>query len=106
MRAGLLTEKISIYRTDIIQSDDGGTHDKHTLITSTKAQVETKAGERTVINDEVVYPFHVTFTVWRYVEVLEYVDYIMWNKAKYRVLSVSEDKQNNRKIIETEKVNE
>ena len=106
MRAGLLTEKISISRTDIIQGDDGATNNQHIFITSTKAQVVSKAGDRTIVNDEIVYPFNVTFTVWRYVEILEHVDYIIWNKAKYRVLSVSEDKQNNRKIIETEKVNE
>ena len=54
MRAGLLTEKISIYRTDIIQGEDGATNDIHTFITSTKAQVVSKAGDRTVVNDEVI----------------------------------------------------
>ena len=97
MRAGLLTEKISIYRTDIIQGEDGATNDIHTFITSTKAQVISKAGDRTIVNDEVV---------WRYVDIREHTDNIVWNNAKYRVLSVSDDKQNNRKIVETEKVNE
>lgn len=106
MRAGLLTEKISIYRADIIQGEDGATNDIHTFITSTKAQVVSKAGDRTVVNDEVIYPFRVTFTVWRYIDIKEYTDNIMWNNNKYRVLSVSDDKANNRKIIETEKINE
>lgn len=106
MRAGLLTEKILIYRTDIIQGEDGATNDIHAFITSTKAQVVSKAGDRTIVNDEVIYPFYVTFTVWRYVDIKEYTDNIMWDNTKYRVLSVMEDKANNRKIIETEKVNE
>lgn len=106
MRAGLLTEKISIYRTDVIQGEDGATNNIHTLIASTRANVISKGGARTIENDEVVYPYTFAFEVWGYIKIQEHTDYIMWGKKKYRVLSVVLDKVQNKKTIETEVINE
>ena len=55
MRTGLLRDTIAIYRTDIIQDDFGGTTNQHRLLTTTRANVGYKTGERGVVNEELVY---------------------------------------------------
>ena len=106
MRSGLLRETIAIYRTDIIQDEFGSTSNQHRLLTTTRANVGYKAGSREVVNDELVYTYQVTFEVWQYVKIQEHTDYIMYKDKKYRVLSVIPVPAQQKKVIETELINE
>lgn len=49
MRTGLLRDTIAIYRTEIIQDDFGGTTNHHRLLTTTRANVGYKTGDREVV---------------------------------------------------------
>lgn len=106
MRAGLLKEIIEIYRKGIVQDEYGSTSEQYLPIRKTKARVVHKGGNRELINNEIVYPYLKTFEVWNYIDVQEKIDEIHWNNKKYRVLSVESVKEQNKKIIETEEVNE
>lgn len=106
MRTGLLRETIAIYRTDLIQDEFGSTSNQHRLLTTTRANVGYKAGSREVVNDELVYTYQVTFEVWQYVKIQEHTDYIQYKDKKYRVLSVIPVPAQQKKVIETELINE
>lgn len=106
MRTGLLRETIGIYRTEIIQDDFGGTTNHHRLLTTTRANVGYKTGDREVVNDELVYTYQVTFEVWQYINIQEHTDYIKYKDKKYRVLSVIPVPAQQKKVIETELLNE
>lgn len=106
MRTGLLTETIGIYRTEIIQDDFGGTTNQHRLLTSTRANIIYKTGSREIVNDELVYSYPVTFEVWDYIKIQENTDYILHQGKKYRVLSVIPMKSQQKKVIDTELINE
>nr|DAT22610.1 MAG TPA: putative head-tail adaptor [Caudoviricetes sp.] len=106
MRTGLLRDVISIYRTEILQDDFGGSSNQHRLLTTTRTNVGYKTGSREVVNDEIVYTYQVTFEVWQYVNIQEHTDYIMYKDKKYRVLSVIPVPTQQKKVIETELINE
>lgn len=106
MRTGLLRDTIAIYRTEIQQDDFGGSTNQNRLLTTTRANVGYKTGERGVVNNEIVYTYQVTFEVWQYVNIQEHTDYIMYKDKKYRVLSVIPVPAQLKKVIETELINE
>ena len=106
MRTGLLRDVISIYRTEIRLDEFGGTTNHYRLLTTTRANVGFKTGTREVVCDELVYTYQVTFEVWQYVNIQEHTDYIMYKDKKYRVLSVIPVPAQQKKVIETELINE
>jgi len=105
MRTGLLTEKISIHRATTVRNDFGEKIQAYTELRTTRARVIHNSGNRETENNEVVYSYVKTFEVWHYIDIKE-TDLIMWGDRKYRVLSIEPVKEQNKKIVETELVNE
>lgn len=106
MRSGLLREPIEIYRTAIVSDEYGSTTEEYTLLSRTRARVIHDSGNRQNSNDEIIFLYYKTFEVWMYVDIQENTDYILWNGRKYRVLSIEPVKEQNKKIIETQLINE
>jgi hypothetical protein len=64
-----------------------------------------REGTRTVINDEIVYTNSKQFEV-RFYQPLENTDIIEWYDKRYRILNISPDRPNMRKIVTVELINE
>ena len=108
MRAGLLSEKISIWQPHI---DDTafGTSSKTSyavFIPETKARVTNQRGSRANQNDEIVYGYTVTFTIRGYHKIDERMR-LKWQGRFYRILNiVPPTREINEYQIDTELVNE
>lgn len=105
MRAGLLTEIITILRPVITKNEfgeDEETYKKHYV---TRARVINNSGNREIDNNEIHNSYTKTFEMWKYVDIKE-TDWIDWNDKKYRILSIDLDKTQQKKTVKTEQVNE
>lgn len=105
MKAGLLKEKIEIYKPTVVTTDYGNSKLTYSLYYTTRANVQYNSGTRTRENDEVFYPNNKTFIVRHYVPVTEPMQ-IKFEDKFYRILSINADKYYNDKVIYTELVNE
>ena len=105
MRAGLLKEIITILTPIITKNDFGEQTQEWKQKTVTRARVQHNNGTRTDENGDIFYSMSLTMEVRYYVNVSEY-DNIVWNGKKYRILSIIPDKDNNKKIIQIELIND
>lgn len=105
MRAGLLKEIIVILTPIITKNKFGEQTQEWRQKTATKARVQHNSGARTNENGDVFYSMFLTMEVRYYVSVDEY-DNIVWKGKKYRILSIIPDKDNNKKIISVELIND
>lgn len=108
MRAGLLSEVISVYKPFIGDSEFGkSTKTDYVLhIPSTRARVMNNKGTRTNENNEIVYAYTVTFVVRGYHKI-EDVMRIKWKDRFYRILNIiPPTREINDYQIDTELVNE
>lgn len=105
MKAGLLTDKIQIYRPNIINTDFGDTHTEWELHYTTRANVIYNSGSRTNENQEIFYPTNRTFVVRSYVPVNEPMR-IKFEDKYYQIISIIPNKYYRNKTIYTELVNE
>ena len=105
IRAGLLTEHISLYELTINKSDYGQTTNTYKLYYQTNARVVYDKGDRQVTNNEQWHGVTVTFTVRYYVPVA-YTDQIHYDNEIYRIISIDRDKSQNQIQIIAERVNE
>lgn len=105
MRTGLLNKVIYIYRPATTVNDYGEkiqTYEEHY---KTRSRVTYTGGSRSIENQEIVYPYTVNFEIWKHVDVNE-KDYIHFNGKRYRITNITEDDTQNKKVINTELVNE
>lgn len=86
MRAGLLTEIITIKRAVITKNQYGEDVERWDTVATTRARVMQTTSNRTIENDEVVYDFQKEFVVRYYVDVQTY-DKIIWQNKEYRILN-------------------
>ncbi len=92
MRAGLLTEVISVEKPIIGSNEYGATPTQwETFIGKTKANVTYTSGNRLIENNEIFFAYEVIFTVRIYHQINEQMR-IIWKNKKYRILSIEEDK--------------
>lgn len=106
MRAGLLTEVITVEEPIIITDDFGAEKEKWvTFIKDTRAKVTYNSGNRANENGDIFYSYEVLFTVRIYHQINEYMR-IIWKNRKYRILSIEHNKEQQQQIIKTELINE
>ncbi len=106
MRAGLLTEVITVEKPTVENNEYGATPIKWiTHIGKTKAQVTYTSGNRSNENNEIIFAYEVVFTVRIYHQIDERMR-IIWKNKKYRILSIEENKQLQSLTIKTELINE
>ena len=106
MRAGLLSEVISVEKPVTITDEFGANYTKwETFIRKTKAQVTYTSGNRLNENNEIIFAYEVVFTVRIYHQIDERMR-IIWKNIKYRILSLEENKHLQTLTIKAELINE
>ena len=105
MRAGLLDTPIDIKRAVVSKNKYGEKVQTYEPVYNTKARVIYNSGNRAVENGEILHNYSITFEVWDYVTVLD-TDYVYYEEADYRILSIEHDKHQQKKILRCDKVNE
>lgn len=105
MNSGRLTEIITIERPSTVQNDFGANSIKWKKHIQTRADVTFESGTRATENNEVIFSYIKVFTVRHYHDVDE-SDRIIWNKKKWRILSLEPDKAKQLITIRTELINE
>ena len=105
MRSGLLKDKIEIYRSKTTTNDFGEKVQNYVYISSTRARVINNSGSRENSNGEIFFADNKIFEIYKYVDIIE-TDYILLKNKKYRILSIEEVDDQNKKVINTELINE
>lgn len=105
MRCGLLNEKIDIYRPISNQNEFGEIVQEYRPWYCTRSRILSNGGSRTLLNNELFYPYRKIFEVHQYVDVKE-TDIIHWEGKKYRILSIDLDRSQMKKVIMTELIDE
>lgn len=105
MRCGLLNEKIDIYRPISNQNEFGEIVQEYRPWYCTRSRIVSNGGSRTLLNNEIFYPYRKIFEVHQYVDVRE-TDVIHWMGKKYRILSIELDRTQMKKVIMTELIDE
>lgn len=105
MRAGTLTETITVLNPKVDINDVGEQITEYKEVYTTKANVTHSTGNRNVENTEVVYNYSKTFRTRYYLKISEF-DRILWNNKQYRILSIEPNKQYQELIITAELINE
>ena len=105
MRSGLLTEQIKVLRPEITRNAFGEQEEEYKEHYTTKARVLHNSGSRDVQNGEILHTYIKTLEVWRYVDVIE-TDFIEYDGKQYRILSIEDDKTQQKKVITIELINE
>lgn len=103
--AGLFNEPIEIYKFFRVKNDYGEEVVDREKIFSTRAKVGHTSGSRTVINNEIQYPYIRNFVLRIYAPVFEEC-YIKYKKKFYRVIGIDEDREMQQKVVIAEEVNE
>lgn len=105
MIAGKLDNIITVQTPTIVQNEFGANSIVWNDSLTTKAQVTYNNGNRTNENNEIVFAYEIIFTIRIYHQINEQMQ-IVWNKKKYRILSIEIDKQKQKQIIRTGLINE
>lgn len=105
MNSGRLTEVITIERPSTAQNDFGATNVQWLKHIQTRADVTFESGTRATENNEVIFSYNKVFTV-RYYHDIDEKDRIIWNRKKWRILSLEPDKAKQLITIRTELINE
>lgn len=105
MRAGLLQELIEIWKPTITVNDVGEQTTTYSKNATIKARVLHNSGNRTVENDEVVYPYTKNIQVRIYQDISDF-DRIKFDGKFYRIQSIETDKTLQCKNIIMEVINE
>ena len=105
MRCGLLRESIDIYRPITTQNEFGEMVQEYKIWYCTRARAVSNGGSRTLLNNELFYPYRNIFEVHQYVDVNE-TDVIHYDNKKYRILSIDLDRSQMKKVIMTELIDE
>lgn len=92
MRAGLLTEVVSVEQPIVVTDDFGANSIKWMPIIDTRAKVSYSSGNRANENNEIVFAYEVLFTVRIYHQINERMR-IIWKNRKYRILSIERNKE-------------
>lgn len=105
MRAGLLSELITIKRRVTKVNDSGQKEHNYENLRTTRARVIYTSGNRNIENKDILWDYQYKFEVWDYVDVTE-KDIIEYDTKEYRIKSINHDKHQQKKIITTELITE
>lgn len=105
MRAGLLKDIIEIHKPQTTVNNVGEQSTTYTKDCEIKARVLHGSGNRSVENDEVVYPYQKNVQVRIYQDINDF-DRIKYDGKFYRILSIETNKDLQCKNILMEVVNE
>lgn len=106
MRAGLLTEVVTVEQPIIVTDDYGANSIQwKPMIINTRAKVSYSSGNRANENNEIVFAYEVLFTMRIYHQIDERMR-IIWKNRKYRILSIERNREQQHLIIKTELINE
>ena len=105
MRAGILTEPITIQELVTVKDDFGANTTEYRDVISTRAQVVFNTGTRETQNNEIVNTYQRTFNIRLYHKVDERM-IILWHGERYRILSIQKELYKQQTSIITEKINE
>lgn len=105
MRAGLLTEIITIKRRVTTTNESGQKEHKYVNLRTTRARVLYSSGNRNIENKDIIWDYNYKFEVWDYVDINE-KDIIEHDSKEYRIKSINHDKKQQKKIITTELITE
>ena len=105
MRCGLLKDKIDIYRPISNQNEFGEMVKEYRPWYCTRSRIVSNGGSRTLLNNEIFYPYRKIFEVHLYLDIKE-TDIIHWEGKKYRILSIDLDRNQMKKVIMTELIDE
>lgn len=105
MFAGILNEVIEIWRFTKSRNSFGEEVMEKQFHVKTRAGVSHASTRRTVVNDEIQYPYQKFFIVRIYVDVQE-DDWIKYKGKFYRILSIEDNDKLQNKKIDVEIVNE
>ena len=104
MRAGLLTEPITIRRASIIKNGYGQEQTVWENYIITRGNVKYNTGNRVIENQEIINTYTVTFTIRSYHNIDEFMR-VLYNKKVYRILSINEDRHTQSSTIIGELIN-
>lgn len=105
MKAGILTEKIVVQRPNVTRDEYNSETTTYVDHITTKAFVDHNRGNRIEVTDENFWTDIRTFVVRIYHDI-QPTDRISYNNNIYRILDIDIDKELQRMVIKTEKVNE
>ena len=91
MRAGLLTEQITIENNTTNKDDFGSTVKVWQPVIKTRCNIKFNSGNRQIENKEIINSYSLTFTLRFYHNITEDMR-IVWNRKRYRILSIFPDK--------------
>lgn len=105
MKAGLLKEKISIYKPIVTKSDHGAQKLTYDLYYTTRSHVIHNSGSRDNESGEIFYSNSKTFIVRHYVPVNEHMQ-VEYNGKRYKIISIVPNKWYGNLEIYAEAINE
>lgn len=105
MQAGLLKDIIEIHKPTIETNEFGEQTQLFEKHVETKAQVIYDRGNRNISNNEIVFNYNITFKTRYYIDVNESMK-VVFNKKKYRIISIESDNHIQVKTIICEVINE
>lgn len=105
MRCGLLKDKIDIYRPISTQNEFGEMVQEYKPWYCTRSWIVSNGGSRTLLDNEIFYSNRKIFELHQYVDVNE-TDIIHYDNKKYRILSIDLDRNQMKKVIMTELIDE
>ena len=105
MRCGLLKDNIDIYRAITSQNEFGEMVQEYRPWYCTRARAVSNGGSRELMNNEIFYQYRKIFEVHQYVDVNE-TDVIHYDNKKYRILSIDLERNQMKKVIITELIDE
>lgn len=105
MRAGLLSDIITIKRRVTTTNESGQKEHKYVKLRTTRARVIYSSGNRNIENKDILWDYQFKFEIWDYVDVNE-KDIIEHDSKEYRIKSINHDKKQQKKIITTELITE
>lgn len=105
MRAGTLTERITIENIITSKNNFGATEKVWQPYINTRCNIRLNNGNRQIENKEIINTYSITFTIRYYYNINERMR-IVWNGKKYRILSIFPDKHKQSIDIVGELINE
>jgi len=105
MKAGILKDKIYLYKPVVTKTDYGDTKVDFEQFYETRASVLWNSGNRDDVNNEIFFAQYKTFIMRSYVPITEHCQ-ILFNNKKYRVLNIEYNEKYRNLEVNTSLVNE
>lgn len=97
MRAGSLTEHITLLKPDWVKTETGSEYNTYTPVHKCRAKQTYSGGDRVNENGDIFYSHRVNFEIRRGFQFLyeqQELYRIEWNNRQYRIICIEEDKHN------------